>query len=72
MFDAKGKTFATTFIPNTSHIARRCPDDLRADRAALHEAVEAEGWPLLVVDGVEADDVIGTLPARPRRRAGRW
>ena len=32
-----------------------------AQIAPLHEAVEAEGWPLLVVDGVEADDVIGTL-----------
>src|SRR5690606_26571155 len=37
------------------------PDDLRAQIAPLHEGVQAEGWPLLVVEGVEADDVIGTL-----------
>ena len=37
------------------------PDDLRAQIEPLHEAVKAEGWPLLMEDGVEADDVIGTL-----------
>ncbi len=37
------------------------PDDLRAQIEPLHEAVRAEGWPLLMEEGVEADDVIGTL-----------
>jgi DNA polymerase-1 len=37
------------------------PDDLRAQIEPLHEAVKAEGWPLLMEEGVEADDVIGTL-----------
>src|SRR5690606_38055809 len=35
--------------------------DLRVQIEPLHEGVEAEGWPLLMIDGVEADDVIGTL-----------
>jgi DNA polymerase-1 len=37
------------------------PDDLAAQIAPLHECIRAMGWPMLIVDGVEADDVIGTL-----------
>src|SRR4029079_1831765 len=37
------------------------PDDLALQIAPLHELVRAHGWPLLMVEGVEADDVIGTL-----------
>jgi DNA polymerase-1 len=43
------------------------PDDLRAQVAPLHEAVEALGWPMLVVEGVEADDVIATLAEEAKR-----
>jgi DNA polymerase-1 len=37
------------------------PEDLAAQIAPLHECIRASGWPLLMIDGVEADDVIGTL-----------
>jgi DNA polymerase-1 len=37
------------------------PDDLAAQIAPIHACVAASGWPILMVDGVEADDVIGTL-----------
>ena len=43
------------------------PDDLRAQIEPLHEAVAALGWPMLCVDGVEADDVIGTLAEQAER-----
>ncbi|MCB1899093.1 DNA polymerase I [Cognatazoarcus halotolerans] len=61
VFDAKGKTFRDDLYPEYKSHRPPMPDDLRAQIEPLHEAVEAEGWPLLVVDGVEADDVIGTL-----------
>jgi DNA polymerase-1 len=44
------------------------PDDLSRQVAPLHEAVKALGWPLLCVEGVEADDVIATLVEEARRR----
>jgi DNA polymerase I len=61
VFDAKGKTFRDDWYPEYKANRAAMPDDLRAQIETLHRAVEAEGWPLLVVDGVEADDVIGTL-----------
>ena len=61
IFDAKGKTFRDEIY--TAYKANRAamPDDLRPQVAPIHQIVEAMGLPLLVVDGVEADDVIGTL-----------
>ncbi|MBW7862380.1 MAG: DNA polymerase I, partial [Rhodocyclaceae bacterium] len=61
VFDAKGKTFRDDWYPEYKSHRPPMPDDLRAQIAPLHEGVQAEGWPLLVVEGVEADDVIGTL-----------
>src|SRR5574338_482984 len=61
VFDAKGKTFRDDLYPEYKSHRPPMPEDLRAQIEPLHQAVEAEGWPLLVVDGVEADDVIGTL-----------
>jgi DNA polymerase-1 len=61
VFDAKGKTFRDDWYPEYKSHRPPMPDDLRAQIAPLHEAVVAEGWPLLSVEGVEADDVIGTL-----------
>jgi DNA polymerase-1 len=61
VFDAKGKTFRDEWYPEYKSHRPPMPEDLAAQIAPLHEGVEAEGWPLLVVDGVEADDVIGTL-----------
>lgn len=69
VFDAKGKTFRDELFESYKSHRPPMPDDLRAQIAPLHEMVEAMGLPLLVVSGVEADDVIGTL-AREASRKG--
>ncbi|HEX7972056.1 MAG TPA: DNA polymerase I [Thiobacillus sp.] len=61
VFDAKGKTFRDDLYPEYKAHRPAMPDDLRAQIEPLFEAIRAEGWPLVVIDGVEADDVIGTL-----------
>jgi DNA polymerase-1 len=61
VFDAKGKTFRDELYPEYKAHRPPMPDDLRVQIEPLHEAIRAEGWPLVVIDGVEADDVIGTL-----------
>jgi len=61
VFDAKGKTFRDEVYPEYKATRAPMPDDLAAQIEPLLEAIEAMGWPLLVVDGVEADDVIGAL-----------
>jgi DNA polymerase-1 len=61
IFDAKGKTFRDDIFPEYKANRPPMPDDLRSQIAPLHEAVEALGYPMLVVPKVEADDVIGTL-----------
>jgi DNA polymerase-1 len=61
VFDAKGKTFRDEVYPEYKAHRPPMPDELAAQIEPLLEAVRALGWPLLVVDGVEADDVIGTL-----------
>ncbi len=61
VFDAKGKTFRDDWYPDYKSHRPPMPDELRAQIEPLHEAVQAEGWPLLSIEGVEADDVIGTL-----------
>ncbi|MBI5329153.1 MAG: DNA polymerase I [Betaproteobacteria bacterium] len=61
VFDAKGKTFRDDWYPAYKAQRPPMPDDLSSQIAPLHEAVTALGWPLLMVDGVEADDVIGAL-----------
>ncbi|CAJ0776515.1 DNA polymerase I [Ralstonia condita] len=67
VFDAKGKTFRDDLYPAYKEHRAPMPDDLRAQIEPIHEAVRALGWPILVVDGVEADDVIGTLADRAAR-----
>ena len=67
IFDAKGKTFRDDLYPAYKEHRAPMPDDLRAQIEPIHEAVRALGWPILVVDGVEADDVIGTLAERATR-----
>lgn len=61
IFDAKGPTFRDELF--TEYKAQRppMPDDLRVQIEPLHECVKAMGFPFLCVEGVEADDVIGTL-----------
>ncbi|KEA50261.1 DNA polymerase I [Mangrovibacter sp. MFB070] len=61
VFDAKGKTFRDELFENYKSHRPPMPDDLRVQIAPLHEMVRAMGLPLLVIPGVEADDVIGTL-----------
>ena len=61
VFDAKGKTFRDDWYPEYKAHRPPMPDDLRVQIEPLNEAIRAEGWPLLSVEGVEADDVIGTL-----------
>jgi DNA polymerase-1 len=61
IFDAKGKTFRDDLYPEYKAHRPPMPDELREQIAPLHAIVEAMGLPMLVIDGVEADDVIGTL-----------
>jgi DNA polymerase-1 len=61
IFDAKGKTFRNDMYPDYKANRPPMPDDLRTQIAPLHDMIEAMGFPLLVINGVEADDVIGTL-----------
>jgi len=61
VFDAKGKTFRDDWFPEYKAHRPPMPDDLVQQIEPLHAAIKAAGWPLLMVDGVEADDVIGTL-----------
>ncbi|SFU27669.1 DNA polymerase I [Pseudoduganella namucuonensis] len=61
VFDAKGKTFRDDLYPEYKATRASMPDDLRLQIEPIHEAVRAMGWPILMVEGVEADDVIGTL-----------
>lgn len=61
VFDAKGKTFRNDLYPEYKANRPPMPEDLRQQIEPIHKIVKAMGLPLLVVDGVEADDVIGTL-----------
>lgn len=61
IFDAKGKTFRNDLYPEYKANRPPMPDDLRTQIAPLHNIISAMGLPLLVIPGVEADDVIGTL-----------
>ena len=61
VFDAKGKNFRDDWYPEYKANRPSMPDDLRLQIEPIHEGVAACGWPILMIDGVEADDVIGTL-----------
>ena len=61
VFDAKGKTFRDELFDKYKAHRPPMPDELRAQIEPIHKLVRAMGLPLLIVDGVEADDVIGTL-----------
>jgi DNA polymerase-1 len=69
VFDAPGKTFRDEWYPEYKANRSPMPDALAAQIAPLHELIRVHGWPLLMIDGVEADDVIGTL-ARQAERDG--
>ena len=61
VFDAKGKTFRNDLYADYKATRPPMPDDLREQIEPLHDVVRAMGFPLIMVSGVEADDVIGTL-----------
>jgi DNA polymerase-1 len=61
VFDAKGKTFRNDIYKEYKANRPPMPDELRSQIAPIHEILRLMGLPLLVVDDVEADDVIGTL-----------
>ncbi len=69
VFDAPGRTFRDDLYDQYKANRPSMPDDLRPQIKPLKEIVEAMGLPLLEIDGVEADDVIGTL-ARQAEAAG--
>jgi DNA polymerase-1 len=61
VFDAKGKTFRDELYADYKAHRAAMPDDLVKQIEPIHEAVRAMGWPIVMVEGIEADDVIGTL-----------
>lgn len=63
VFDAKGKTFREDWYPDYKAHRPPMPEDLARQIPKLHACIEALGWPLVMIEGVEADDVIGTLAA---------
>ncbi len=60
VFDAKGKTFRNDMYKEYKANRPPMPDELSSQIAPLYEIVEALGYPMVIVPGVEADDVIGT------------
>jgi DNA polymerase-1 len=64
VFDAKGKTFRDDLYPEYKAQRASMPEDLVRQIEPIHEAVRALGWPILMIEGIEADDVIGTLAVR--------
>jgi len=71
VFDAKGRTFRDEQYAEYKANRSPMPEDLSRQVEPLYEAVRALGWPLLCIEGVEADDVIATLAEQARRRGWR-
>jgi DNA polymerase-1 len=71
VFDAKGRTFRDAEYADYKANRTPMPDDLGVQVAPLQEAVRALGWPVLIVEGVEADDVIATLAEAAQREGWR-
>ena len=61
IFDAKGKTFRDDLYPKYKATRKETPEDLKCQFDPLIAILKAMGLPLLIIEGVEADDVIGTL-----------
>lgn len=68
LFDTKAKTFRHEMYDAYKANRPAMPDDLAEQIQPLHEAVKAMGWPLMAIEGVEADDVIATLAAHASAR----
>ena len=61
VFDAKGKTFRDDWYADYKANRPSMPDDMVRQIEPIHQGITASGWPILMIEGVEADDVIGTL-----------
>ncbi|MDD5035365.1 MAG: DNA polymerase I [Methylococcaceae bacterium] len=68
VFDAPGRTFRDEAYEHYKAHRPPMPEDLRAQIGPLHELVKAMGFPMLMVEGVEADDVIGTLALKGQQQ----
>jgi DNA polymerase-1 len=66
VFDAPGKTFRDALYPEYKANRAEMPADLARQIAPIHDAVRALGWPVVMIEGIEADDVIGTLAEHAR------
>ncbi|VCU70700.1 DNA polymerase I [Pigmentiphaga humi] len=64
IFDAPGKTFRDDLYPEYKATRASMPEDLSRQVGPILEAIRAQGWPVFAIEGIEADDVIGTLTAR--------
>ncbi len=64
VFDARGKSFRNDLYAEYKANRPPIPEELECQFEPLHEIIRAEGFPMLMIDGVEADDVIATLAAR--------
>ncbi|MFC3681891.1 DNA polymerase I [Bacterioplanoides pacificum] len=64
VFDAKGKTFRNDMYADYKAHRPPMPEELREQIEPIHNIIRAMGLPLLIIEGVEADDVIGTLAAQ--------
>jgi len=71
VFDAKGPTFRDAEYPDYKANRPSMPEPLAAQIEPLKEACAALGWPVLTIEGVEADDVIATLADQARRSGWR-
>ena len=69
VFDAPGKTFRDDMYAEYKAHRPAMPEELRVQIAPLHQAIAALGLPLLIVEGVEADDVIATLTQQAQARS---
>ncbi len=67
VFDAKGKTFRDEWYPEYKAHRPSMPEDLARQIEPLHQAIAASGWKIAAIEGVEADDVIGTLASQAAR-----
>lgn len=68
LFDTKAKTFRHEMYKGYKANRPEMPEDLAVQIKPLHETIRALGWPLLAIEGVEADDVIATLASHAKAK----
>jgi DNA polymerase I len=68
VFDARGKTFRDDWYPEYKANRSSMPEDLAAQIEPIHLIIKSMGWPIIIMPGVEADDVIGTLARQASER----